>query len=340
VIWLLRWLVFRVMLGAGLIKLRGDPCWRDFTCLIYHYQSQPMPNPLSWYFHHLPIIVHKAGVAFNHVAELIAPWLCLVPLRKVTITGGLLIVVFQGILILSGNLSWLNWLTIVIAISCFDDRALAHVLPVHAGALHGIAMPHQLALAGLGLIVAGLSVLPVLNMISPRQAMNASFEPLHIVNTYGAFGSVSKERYEVVLEGTADTAVTDSSVWKEYEFKGKPGDPAHTPPIVAPYHLRLDWLMWFAGLDRAYAEPWIGQLVVRLLQNDRPTLSLIRVNPFPDRPPAWIRANLYEYRFTSGAEKRATGRWWSREPVGAYVPPLSLGTPGLLEALRRQGFVP
>ncbi len=131
-------------------------------------------------------------------------------------------------------------------------------------------------------------------------------------------------------------------MWQEYQFKAKPGNPMRRPPIVAPYHLRLDWLMWFAGLSRSYAEPWIVPLVVRLLQNDRPTLGLLARdgNPFGERPPALIRARLYEYRFTSPEEHRRTGAWWSRTLVGEYLPPLSLSTPGLLDGLRAQGFVP
>ena len=340
VIWMLRWLLFRVMFGAGLIKLRGDPCWKDLTCLIYHYQTQPIPNPLSWYFHRLPAVIHKAGVVFNHVAELVAPFGVLIPWSKARWTAGAIIVVFQGILILSCNLSWLNWLTIVIAISCFDDAILSRVLPLHVPVVHPLAVPHEVALWALGIMVAALSIRPVLNMISPRQAMNASFEPLHLVNTYGAFGSVSRQRFEVVIEGTSDTAATPATAWREYEFKGKPGDPSHRAPVIAPYHLRLDWLMWFAGLDRGYAEPWIVPLVVRLLENDRPTLSLIRTNPFADRPPSLIRAQLYEYKFATADDHRRTGRWWTRELVGQYLPPLSLKTPGLVPALQGQGFRP
>ncbi|HEY3934903.1 MAG TPA: lipase maturation factor family protein [Gemmatimonadales bacterium] len=339
VIWMFRWVLFRVMLGAGLIKLRGDPCWRDLTCLVYHYQTQPMPNPLSWYFNRFPLAVNKAGVLFNHLAEVAAPFGYLVPVRWVRRAAGIITVVFQGTIILSGNLSWLNWLTAVIAISCFDDRILAHVLPVHAGPLDPIALPHQIALGALTAAVALLSIRPAMNLISSGQMMNASFEPLHLVNTYGAFGSISRERLEVVLEGTTDRVITPATQWKEYQFKAKPGDPARRPPWIAPYHLRLDWLMWFAALSPDYANPWFVPLVARLLQNDRATLSLMRGNPFPDRPPAWIRAELYNYRFTTPEERRTTGNWWSRTLSGDYLRPLSLQTPGLIAGLEAQGWV-
>ncbi len=339
VIWMFRWVLFRLMFGAGLIKLRGDPCWRDLTCLIYHYQSQPIPNPLSWYFNRLPAVIDKAGVLFNHLAELIAPFGYLVPFRPIRYSAGIITIAFQGMLILSGNLSWLNWLTIVIAISCFDDRILARVLPVHAGALEPLALPHQVAITVLVLLVGALSIPPVVNMFSRQQLMNASFEPLHLVNTYGAFGSISRDRYEVVLEGTADSVVTPATSWKEYEFKAKPGDVARRPRVVAPYHLRLDWLMWFAALSRDYADPWMLPLVARLLQNDKPTLGLMGANPFPDRPPGFIRARLYQYRFTTPEQRRQTGNWWSRTLADEYLRPVSLRTPGLIEGLQAQGWV-
>jgi hypothetical protein len=345
VIWMFRWLLFRLMFGAGLIKLRGDPCWRDFTCLSYYFQTQPIPNPLTWVINRLPPAIGKAGVAFNFVAEIAAPFGYLVPMRGVRVAAGVITIVFQGALIVSGNLSWLNYLTVVIAISCFDDQAIARVLalarvpPVHAGALEPLAFPHLAAISALALMVAALSVRPVLNMLSPTQMMNASFEPLHLVNTYGAFGSVSQRRYEVVLEGTADSVVTPATQWKEYEFKAKPGNVARRPPLVAPYHLRLDWLMWFAGISREYADPWLLPLVARLLQNDAPTLALMARNPFPDRPPALVRARYYEYRFTTAEERRQTGDWWVRTLVGEYMPALSLTQPEVLDALRSQGWV-
>lgn len=339
VIWMFRWVLFRIMLGAGLIKLRGDSCWRDLTCLVYHYTTQPMPNPLSWYFNRLPLTMNKIGVLWNHFAELVAPFGALVPLRRVRQAAGIIMIVFQVTIILSGNLSWLNWLTIVTAFACLDDRLLAHVIHVHAGPLAPIALPHQIALGVLTALVAVLSIRPALNLISGQQMMNASFEPLHLVNTYGAFGSISRQRYEIIVEGATDSVITPATVWKEYQFKGKPGDVSHMPPWVAPYHLRLDWLMWFAALSPAYADPWFLPFIARLLQNDRPTLALLRSNPFHDHPPVWIRAEMYEYRFTTAAEHRQTGNWWTRTLQGDYMRPVSLATPGFLPSLEAQGWI-
>jgi hypothetical protein len=162
-------------------------------------------------------------------------------------------------------------------------------------------------------------------MISRSQIMNRSFDPLHLVNTYGAFGSVSRFRYEVVVEGTADEVPREDSGWREYEFKGKPGDPRHWPRQFAPYHLRLDWLMWFAALSPSYAGPWFATFVERLLENDRDTLRLLRRSPFPpDAPPRYIRARLFRYRYTSWRELRETGACWERTYVREYLPPTRL----------------
>jgi Lipase maturation factor len=314
VVWLLRWVLFRIMFGAGLIKLRGDPCWRDLTCLDYYFETQPMPNPLSWYFHWLPRSVLHGGVVFNHLAELIVPFGYFLP-QPIASVAGAITIVFQLTLIVSGNLSWL---TIVLAISTIGDKWLSWIITARqispSGAIHDFAVYGLLAVVGL------LSIAPTLNMLSPSQVMNTSFEPLQLVNTYGAFGSITKERNEIVIEGTADERVTAQTVWREYEFKGKPGDPMRRPPQVAPYHLRLDWLMWFAAMATPAEHPWFTPLLARLLDGDRATLSLLRSNPFPDGPPRYIRARYYHYRFTTPQERRATGAWWHRELIGEYFP--------------------
>ena len=320
--WIYRWTLFRLMFGAGLIKLRGDACWRNLTCLDYFFETQPMPNALSWYLHHLPRPVLHGGVAFNHVVELIVPFGYFLPQPYAGIAG-LFTIAFQLILIIGGNLSWLNWLTIVLAFTTLDDRFLRW-LPVSVPALHSMGAAQKGATAALAVVVGFLSIAPTANMLSSRQVMNTSFNPLQIVNTYGAFGSVTQERDEIIIEGTTDETVTPATTWHEYEFKGKPGDPAYRPPQVAPYHLRLDWLMWFAAMSTPADYPWFSELLLKLLQGDPAVLGLLRSNPFPDRPPTWIRAQLYRYRFTTAEEHRRTGRWWNRQLVTAYFPAVRL----------------
>jgi hypothetical protein len=164
-------------------------------------------------------------------------------------------------------------------------------------------------------------------MLSRRQAMNASFNAWHLVNTYGAFGSVSQVRFEIVIEGTDDP--TGETGWREYEFRGKPGDVRRRPRQFAPYHLRLDWLMWFAALSPSYAQPWFPRLVRRLLDGDRDVTRLLRHDPFPDAPPARIRARRYRYRYTTWEERRRDGAWWHREPAGEFMPMTAASPPGI-----------
>ena len=324
-IWIWRWTLFRLMFGAGLIKLRGDPCWRDLTCLDYYFETQPMPNPLSWYFHWMPHGIHTAGVVINHIVEVGVPFAYFAP-QPIASIAGIITILFQGTLIVSGNLSWLNWLTLVLCIPLISDRWLSW-LPVSPPPDLSATPAYHVTMYIVAAIVVLLSIAPIANMLSSQQLMNASFEPLHLVNTYGAFGSITRERYEIVLEGTSDDTLTASTVWHEYEFKGKPGDPARMPPQVAPYHLRLDWLMWFESMAPVPQSRWFFNLLAGLLRGDRDTLSLLRSNPFGDRPPRYVRAQYYKYTFTTPEEHRATGRWWHRELVAAFTEPVTLTTP-------------
>ena len=322
VVFLVRWLLFRVEFGAGLIKLRGDPCWRDLTCLAYHHETQPMPNPLSWWFHQLPSGLHRVEVLANHVAQLVVPFLLFAP-QPVAGIAALLIIATQAWLVLSGNFSWLNFITITLALLALSSSWLGQVLPFHHPALVAAPPWYEGLVIALTALVAVLSYWPVRNLLSRRQLMNFSFNRLHFVGSYGAFGHITKQRYEVVLEGTSEAVLSRDTAWYEYEFKGKPGDPMRLPPQVAPYHLRLDWLMWFAAMGSASRQPWMLPLVARLLENDRATLRLLRGNPFPGQPPTFVRARLFLYRFTTPAERRQTGAWWSRSLLGEYLPPMA-----------------
>lgn len=332
IIWLYRWVLFRVMFGAGLIKMRGDPCWRDLSCLDYHFETQPMPNPVSRFFHLLPAVLRRCGVAFNHLAELVMPCLYFAP-QPLAVTGGAVSAAFLFFIIVSGNFAWLNWLAFIL---CFSTVTTGQ-LPFLALEVPPLAPPPPLfdaACWGVAILVAIRSIQPVLNMISPAQIMNTSFDPFHLVNTYGAFGSITRERYEIVVEGTADNAPGTASSWVEYEFRGKPGDPQGMPPLIAPYHLRLDWLMWFAAMPSRSRPLWFIHFLAKLLQGDRQVLGLLKKNPFPDKPPLMVRALYYRYRFTTGEEHRRTGRHWSRELIGEYLPEVSLSSPSFRRILQ------
>ena len=334
VIWLFRWLGFRIMVGAGLIKLRGDPCWRDLTCLYYHYETQPIPNPISRYLHFSPHWLLKLETAWNHIVELVAPWFSFGP-RTARHIAGVALVTFQIFLIVSGNLSFLNYLTIIPFLACFDDTFLCHFLPNFlvkraeraARESEPSRINNRIAIA-LSILVLYLSIGPVLNLVSGRQLMNSSFNPLDLVNTYGAFGTVGRDRDEIVFEGTDSLFITGAQ-WKEYEFKAKPGDPNRRPSLVAPYQPRIDWQIWFAAMASPRDYPWTFNFVWKLLHNDPGTLSLIANNPFPNKPPHYVRARLYRYHFAPLGEKV----WWYREPIDDWLPPLSIDDPDFLRIL-------
>jgi hypothetical protein len=329
----LRWMLFRTELGAGLIKLRHDPCWRDLTCLYYHYETQPLPNPLSWHFHRQPKWMHRLGVLFSHFVQVVAPFGLFAPQPVASMAAAILI--FQQLwLIVSGNYSWLNWLTVVLGFAGFSDKLLSALLPLHVASMMPIPLPWHIALYILAAATVMLSIQPALNLISRNQMMNFSYNRWHLVNTYGAFGSVGRESYEICMEGTADAVVNPATQWLEYEFKAKPGDPRRRPPQIAPYHLRLDWLIWFLpfsvhvtrhGIRVPGYEVWFLRFIRKLLTNDAPTLRLMGKNPFADAPPQFVRAIFYRYLFSDVQTKAATGAWWTREELGAYLPPVSLG---------------
>ncbi len=344
VFFLFRWMTFRIMLGAGLIKLRGDPCWRELTCLDFHYETQPIPNPLSRLLHFTPHWFQRLGVLFNHVCELVAPWFVFGP-RRARHVAGVLLLAFQVILILSGNLSFLNYLTIVPILACFDDSLLRRILPrrlaARAARAAADASPSALqgvAVAALVVVVATLSVLPVTNLMSSRQAMNTSFDRLHLVNTYGAFGSVGRERRQIVFEGTDDPVVTDRTRWREYHYRCQPVDPHSRPCVVSPYHYRLDWQIWFAAMSTPDRYPWTVNLSWKLLHNDPGALSLLGNNPFPASPPRYVRAQLYRYEFTPLGDP--SGDWWRRKLLGAWLPPLSADDPRLIRFMAAHGWIP
>jgi hypothetical protein len=347
-VWLLRWLIFRVMVGSALIKLRGDPCWRDLTCLDYHFETQPNPNPLAWSLHHAPHAVHVIGVLFNYVAELVAPWFVFA-FRRYRHASGVVLVAFQLSLIASGNLSFLNWLTIVPALACFDDSAWAVFVPKRRRAAllaRFASLPSsriQTRAAMVYAIVVGvLSVAPVLNLVSSRQVMNTSFDPLDLVNTYGAFGGIDRERYEVILEGTAEEAPRREGRWEAYELPCMPGDPRRRPCLITPYHYRLDWQMWFVGNGAARGEPiddspWLLHLVWQLLVGEPSPKRLLARDPFPGEPPKWIRADVWRYTFTR-SRAESGGAWWMRERVGVFLRPVSVGDAVLREYVEAFGW--
>jgi hypothetical protein len=385
---LMRWLAFRIMLGAGLIKLRGDACWTELTCLDAHFETQPIPNLLSPLFHHLPHGVHAAGVVINHLVEVVLPWFAFGP-RRLRLIAGLGMLGFQVILILSGNLAFLNWLTVVPVIALFDDDFLVRCLPrrwrarlrarrsapvrdagqlwIAFGAtlaamllwwlllrdlgattqvvLVGLAIAaaiaavlawpwlvaaparaqldgHQLLVACLAAVIAVKSYPVVENLTAHHQAMNRSYDRLALVNTYGAFGSVGMERYELIIEGTRDPDPATAH-WSAYELPCKPGDLARRPCLLGPYHLRLDWLIWFAAMYDKPNDLWVLHLVWKLLDGDRGIRQLLAVDPFDGAPPRYVRIRRFAYHL----QPYRSPTWWTRDHEAPWLPPVSLDSP-------------
>ena len=255
------------------------------------------------------------------------------------------VILTQLWLVITGNFAWLNWITIVVAFAAVDDRAVAWLLPgwladdgppTHAYAPTPVWFSILVALVFLGYL--WLSIPAARNLCSRRQLMNASFNRLRLANAYGAFGTVTKVRDEIVIEGApfvegsatqtsgADApgrAAPPADGWLEYGFRGKPGDVRRVPGWFAPYHLRLDWLMWFLALG-SYGR-WFDVLLERLLEADPATLRLLGHDPFDGERPQWVRARVYRYRFATRLEKRETGQVWMREERGLLVAPMQTG---------------
>ena len=344
VIFLFRWLIVRIMLGSALIKLRGDSCWTDFTALYYFFETQPIPNPVSAWFHFLPHPLLRVGVGVCFAVELVAPFFAFWPRWGRTIAG-LLIAGFQATLIVSGNFSFFNFLTILPALACLDDRFWGLLFPTW---LKRCAMEAKLAekpsrvMRGTAwavtALVAVLSVNPVLNLFSPSQMMNTSFDPLELVNTYGAFGTVGRDRPTIIFEGSNSAAPATATDWKEYPYAAAPWDPARAPVQVAPYQPHLDWQLWFAAMGEYREYPWTLNLVWKLLHNDPGTLSLFGGNPFPDHPPRYIRAVLYNYKFARPGNPEHV--YWTRERLGLWLPPLSVDNGQLKDVLHQEGWLP
>lgn len=313
------WLLFKLMLGAGLIKLRGDQCWWDLTCLIYHYETQPNPHFLSWYLHQLPVLFHQFEVLFNHFVEVLCPVLLLFG-RRPRIFAGLAMVLFQVALIFSGNLAYINWQTLVILISVFDDRFFRFKVSPE---LQNLKIPlWQRNFKWASVLVIAILSLPVLkNMIGPNQAMNQSYSRWHLVNSYGLFGGITKERYEVLFFGTDEVIATPQTQWKEYSFYCKPGPIDQRPCLITPYHLRLDWQLWFSAMRPELQERWLTTLAEMMLRNDVRQSRLGIKNPFAGGPaPRQIKMDLYRYKFTAWDE--GSPNWWRREFVKTYFGPV------------------
>jgi hypothetical protein len=339
IIWLVRWLVFRLMLLSGIVKLSsGDPTWRALRALEHHYQTQPLPAWTSWYVHQLPARFHLACVALMFYAELVAPFFGFGP-RPIRLIGFASLVALQVLIAATGNYGFFNILTIILYFSLLDDRdwnwlrARWRWLRRRGPATNARAeappracwsLPRRIVVGWIGIVLlvatGGIlveAVWPEAPIPDEVVVLQNSLAPLRIANPYGLFAVMTTRRPEITVEGS-----DDGDVWRPYRFRWKP-DELDRRPRLTPFHLpRLDWQMWFAALRRdCRSQPWFLRFEQRLLEGSPPVLGLLRENPFPDRPPRYVRSRLELYRFTSWGSRD----WWERSDLGDYCPPITLG---------------
>lgn len=332
-IWLLRWLLFRFMFLSGAVKLLSrDPTWANLSALSYYFQTEPLPTPLAWYAHHLPHAVLSAATMATFIIELGLPFLIFFP-RRLKFVAAFGILLLQVVILLTGNYAFFNLLTMALCIVLFDDAAIRKVLPdsltrfvrdrardIKPGRIVSFST------GVLALLIVFVSLAQIHAVFGGRSSAAAAWirdeiAPFRIVNTYGLFAVMTTARPEIIVEGS-DDAVN----WREYSFKYKPGDVMRRPRWNFPHQPRLDWQMWFAALGTESESPWFSLFLQRLLENSPDVTALLGSNPFPDKPPRYVRALLYDYRYSSRAEKEQTGAWWVRQPEGIYFPAIGLGS--------------
>ena len=331
IVWLLRWLLFRVMFSSGFVKLAsGDPVWRNLTALTFHYQTQPLPTWIGWYAHQLPVWFQKISCIMMFIIELGVPFLIFAP-RRPRLWGCGVLLGFQVLIFLTGNYCFFNLLTAALCLLLLDDRVfspLTFFLSPKRGERVGeggrrwpgwVIQPMAAAV----ILLSVMSFTRTLRLRIPWPAPAVIFyqvlDPLQIANGYGLFAVMTTRRFEIEVQGSRDGAA-----WKTYEFKYKPGNPKRRPGFVEPHQPRLDWQMWFAALGSIQRNPWFVRFCFRLLEGSPEILRLLAKNPFPDSPPRYVRALLYDYHFTDPSTRRMTGAWWRREFKGDYSPVMSL----------------
>jgi len=333
-LFLLKLLLFKLMLMSGVVKLTsGDDSWgwvnhsfhwSALTALDYHYWSQPLPTVFAWWADKSPEWFKHFSVAFCLAVEIIVPFFIWAPRRPRLIAAGLMIFLQLAIAI-TGNYCFFNLLTIALCLLLIDDGAIGRK---HATVRDRRYSYRLRSYAAIGVIIITLPINAwlIFSAFKPRarppHALATVYEQLEafrIVNGYGLFRVMTKDRGEIVVEGSAEGVE-----WLPYEFKWKPGDVKRAPGWCAPHQPRLDWQMWFAALESPQENPWFVDLIVRLLQGSHDVNRLLAHNPFPDKPPRYIRAMFYRYRFTTTSELRETGTWWKRQELREYLPTVSV----------------
>ncbi len=327
-IWLFRWLLFRLRFMSGLSKLAsGDPTWSGLLALNTYFEVQPLPNPAAWYVHQWPEWLLKIGTGGTLFVELIVPFMMFLP-RRWRFTAAWLTILWQVLIIATSNHNWINFLTIILCLFLFDDRALKRVLP---GFMHNrlgwrAASERTIDLlvpVATGLLAAAFFVIGTLKIY--ELGTGHRFEGLtgsvlkysavySIVNKYHVFPTMTTRRVELEVLGSRD-----GQDWQAYQFKHKPDRLDERPTFIIPHQPRLDWQMWFVTLHPRHL-PWFGSFLEALLDNSPAVNKLLAYNPFPDAPPRYLRVEAYQYNFTNHSERERTGHWWKRTALGSFTP--------------------
>ncbi len=339
IIGLYRLVIFRLMFSSGVEKLTSyDPAWHDLTALSYHYETQPLPSPLAWYMAKSPAWFLELSTALTLMIEICAPLLYFFP-RRVRIIATGLTIMLQILIILTGNFTFFNYLTIVLCVPLFDDAFFRRFLPKRwlsadvprsdsiptlAGTLVHAVHQFSIVVITILILIANFVLLVRLypnttDVPQPAIAVLDQLAPYGIVNEYGLFTVMTTSRPEIIVEGS-----NDGQTWLPYEFKYKPDTVTKPLQCVAPYQPRLDWQMWFAALDNYGNYGWFKNFMDRLLEGSPDVLALMGKNPFPETPPRYVRAMFYNYHFSDEATREQTGAIWQREPNGVYFEQTSL----------------
>ena len=319
VVWLFRWLLFRLVFLSGAVKLLShDPTWRGLTALSFHYWTQPLPNRISWYMAQLPAWFQKASTGVVLGVELVIPFLIFAP-RRVRIFGAWCLLGLQILIFLTGNYTFFNLLAMALCMFLFDDRTFERWLKPRSQA-KACATTERVAVAVVAVLVMAIGLSRMVETFFNVPVFLVKYTaPFEIVNSYGLFAMMTTERPEIIVEGSRD-----GENWTPYSFRYKPGDLARAPRWAAPYQPRLDWQMWFAALGNYRENPWFVNFAVKLLEGSPEVKGLLEADPFEGRPPRYVRAMLYDYSFTDSEERRKTENWWKREARGQYLPPVGL----------------
>ena len=328
IIWLFRWLLFKLRFMSGLSKLTsGDPAWSGLTALNTYFEVQPLPNPLAWYVHHLPEWMLRSATAATLFVEIVVPLMMFMP-RRWRFAAAWITILWQLLIIFTSNHNWINLLTIALCLFLFDDKALRRVIPARF-ALPPLPQPSRapfiiqlrstvITLMAVSILIVSFAQLWILStkrpVIEPLQTVLNRMESYRVVNMYHVFPTMTTERTELEISGS-----DDGREWKQYRFKYRPEEVDRRPPWIMPHQPRLDWQMWFVTLHPKHL-PWFEELLYALLEDTHDVDSLLRHNPFPDQPPRYIKVDAYRYTFTTPEQRAQTGHWWQREAQGPFLP--------------------